>query len=837
VYRSAIDQNWTLRAISGTTPQHAALEGVEVPATVPGCVHTDLLAAGLIADPFDGVNERLLSWIGRATWQYSATFAGAALAEGERFDLVCDGLDTIATIVVNGAEIGRTYNQHRGYRFDLREVLLPGENTLSVTFDSALDYAERMSEQYGALPHVNEHPYNAIRKMAANFGWDWGPDVVTAGIWKPIAIERWTQTRIASVRPLVTASPGAGTVAVHVDLEHAGLEPVIVVVDLDGQRVEQVVSGDGSAVVTVVVDEPDLWWPRGYGEQPLYPIEVRLLDPHGEALDHWRSRIGFRTVRLDTTPDADGIPFTVVINDQPIFVKGVNWIPGDAFVTRLDRERYATGLEPAIAAGVNLVRVWGGGIYESDDFYDIADEQGLLVWQDFLFACAAYTEAQPLFGEVEAEARDAVTRLSPHASLVIWNGGNEDIVAYAEWAGFRHRVAGATWGDGYYTDLLPRIVAELDGTRPYSPNSPYSFGDYASPNEQNLGTVHIWDVWNQKDYTSYAEWRPRFAAEFGFQGPPAWSTLTSAVHDEPLRPFGEQMLIHQKADDGNAKLDRGLAPHLPVPAAGAEWDIDDWHWSTQLNQARAVTFGIEHFRSMQPRCAGTVLWQLNDCWPVISWSVIDGHGHAKPAWFALRNVYSERLLTIQPADDGLVVAAINDTARPWSGELVVARRDESGAVLAEETIALEVAPRTSATIAIPAALVPSAPGAVLSADATGSRRALWFAHEDVAGGLPRPELGTIVEETPTGYRVTVLAHSLLKDLALFPDRLDSAATVDECLVTLFPGETAVFEVTSSVPLDVSRLVAAPVLRTANDLFWTDAAAERLDEPDLVTVTV
>lgn len=835
MYRSAIDQNWTLRAIPGTTPEDASLEGVDVPATVPGCVHTDLLAAGLIADPFDGVNERLLSWIGRATWQYGTTFAGAALAEGERFDLVCDGLDTIATIVVNGVEIGRTFNQHRGYRFDLREVLLPGENTLTVTFDSALDYAEKMSEQYGPLPHVNEHPYNAIRKMAANFGWDWGPDVVTAGIWKPISIERWGGTRIASVRPLVTVTPGSGSVAVHVELEHAAPGVARIVVDLDGRCVERDVAGESSAVVTVVVDDPRLWWPRGYGEQPLYPIGVRLLDSHGDALDEWGSRIGFRSVRLDTTPDADGIPFTVVINDQPIFVKGVNWIPGDAFVTRLDRESYATSLDTAVAAGANLVRVWAGGIYESEDFYDIADEQGLLVWQDFLFACAAYTEAEPLFGEVEAEARDAVARLSPHASLVIWNGGNEDIVAYAEWAGFRERVAGATWGDGYYTDLLPRIVAELDGTRPYSPNSPYSFGDYASPNEQNLGSVHIWDVWNQKDYTSYAEWRPRFAAEFGFQGPPAWSTLTSAVHDEPLRPFGEQMLIHQKADEGNAKLDRGLAPHLPVPEAGAERDIDDWHWSTQLNQARAITFGIEHFRSLQPRCMGTVLWQLNDCWPVISWSVVDGHGHAKPAWFALRNVYSDRLLTIQPTGDALGVVAINDTASHWSGELVLATRGHSGAILARESMALEVAPRTSATFGVPTGLVPGA-DAVLSADAPGSRRALWFAVEDVAGGLPRPELGTIVERTPTGYRVTVLAQTLLKDLALFPDRLDSEATVDECLVTLFPGETAVFEVRTALSLDASLLTAAPVLRTANDLFWADRApADALEDPDLVTI--
>ena len=670
--RQELTHGWTLTRVDGPIPGGAEwlADNQPIPATVPGCAHTDLLAAGLIPDPHDGANETTLGWIGRTRWRYSCTFTAPDAADGtpngnERVDLACGGLDTIATIAVNGTVIGTTANQHRSYRFDLRPQLVVGANLLEVTFDSALDYAEAMSGEYGPLPHVNAHPYNAIRKMACNFGWDWGPDLVTAGIWRPTAIERWSDARISAVRPIAGVdAEGNGTLAVHVEVERAAFgqsrpsattdSTLSVAVEVAGLR-ERVTlaAGATSATLNITVPDADLWWPRGYGDQPLYPLAVSLeqLSP-GETpgpltLDTSGTRIGFRSIHLDTTADADGIPFTLSINGQPIFIKGVNWIPDDSFPTRIERTDYARRLEQATGAGVNLLRVWGGGIYESDDFYELADEAGLLVWQDFLFACAGYPEAEPLYSEVTAEAREAVTRLAPHPSFVIWNGGNEDIVAFAEWPGMRAAIGDRPWGDGYYSDLLPRIVAELDPSRPYSPNSPFSFGPFTSPNEQNLGTVHIWDVWNQTDYVHYADWKPRFVAEFGFQGPPAWSTLSRSVHDEPMTPNGAEMLVHQKADDGNAKLERGLVPHLPVPAS-----IEDWHWATQLNQARAIAFGIAHFRSLQPYCMGSIIWQLNDCWPVVSWAVIDGDGHAKPAWFALRDVNADHLLTFQPREAG-----------------------------------------------------------------------------------------------------------------------------------------------------------------------------------------
>ena len=813
--RLDLDGAWQLRLTDDPAGAPAEVAAADVPARVPGCVHTDLLAAGLIGDPYLDDNERIQAWIGRSGWEYTTTVTPPpGLAADERLDLVFDGLDTFATIALDGDTLGTTANMHRAYRFDVAAALRSGPRGLSVRFSSALLEAERAEAHYGARPHVNAHPYNTVRRMACGFGWDWGPDLVTAGVWRPVRLERWRTARLATVRPLVTVEQDAGVVRVHVEIERAvpgaGGEVVVTATVAGRAARAEIPAGSSTAVLEVVVPDVRLWWPRGHGEAPLYALDVALADTPGQVLDTWSRHIGFRTVRTLADPDEDGIPFVVTVNDKPITIRGVNWIPDDAFPSRISRDRYATRIDQALGAGVNLLRVWGGGIYESEDFYELCDERGVLVWQDFLFACAGYPEEEPLRGEVEAEAREAVTRLSPHPSRVRWCGGNEDIVAYAEWPGWRHRLEGLTWGAGYYLELLPGVLAELDPTRPYLPNSPYSFGPFATPNDQALGTVHIWDVWNADDYTHYADWKPRFVAEFGFQGPPAWTTLSRAVHDEPLSPDGPHMLVHQKADDGNAKLRRGLQPHLPEPK-----DIRDWHWATQLNQARAIRFGIEHFRSLTPYCTGTVLWQLNDCWPVISWAVVDGVGRRKPAWYALREAYADRFLTIQPRDGDLAVVAVNDTDEPWRGTLTVQARTANGEPEATEYVPLDAPPRGASTPPLPAR-VPRA--AMLTATADGASRAFWYAAEDVAAGLPPARLTADAQPTPHGYAVHVRAHGLVKDLALLVDVLDPGASTDTMLLTLLPGEETTIHVRCAELPDPAALTRAPVLRTANDLF-------------------
>ena len=797
---------WTVSALDGPAPE--GLIGRQIAATVPGEVHTDLLAAGEIPDPFDGDNESKLAWIGRTSWRYRTEFTWAA--DGNtRQELVAEGLDTVATVTLNGRELGRTANQHRSYRFDVTDSLIAGDNELVIEFAGPVSTAEEIRATVGDWPHTNLHPYNELRKMASNFGWDWGPDVATVGVWRPIRIESWSGVRIDTVRPLAGVDGDQGVLTTHVALAWAdgSSGDATVTVEVGGtQQTATVAVGTESVEIVATVDAVDLWWPRGHGEQPLYDVTVTLNDQ-----DSWHGRVGFRTVSLDVAPDNDGTPFVLSVNDKPIYVRGANWIPDDAFVTRLTPETYRTSIQDAVDAGMNLLRVWGGGIYEREAFYDICDELGILVWQDFLFACAAYSEDEPLWSEVEAEAREAVGRLSRHASLAVWNGNNENIWGYVEW-GWRVPLAGRAWGEGYYFDLLPKIVAELDPRTPYSPGSPYSYDRFIHPNDERHGTMHIWDVWNQVDYTTYRKYKPRFVSEFGFQGPPAWSTLTSVVHDAPLDPYGVQMLVHQKAFEGNLKLERGLGDHLPG------WkDIDDWHWTTQLNQARAVAYGIEHFRSLFPLNTGAVVWQLNDNWPVVSWAAVDGHGIRKPLWFALKRVYAERLLTVQPREDGLVVAAHNDTDARWAGEITVRRRSTGAdsTVLAQETFALEVEPRSAVLSSVPESVAtPGDPHREYLEVRSGESTAYWYFVEDTALRLTGDAYTASVAPTADGYDVTVTATALAKDLALFPDRLDAAARVDSCLITLSAGESHTFQVTGGT---APAQVGVPVLRSANDL--------------------
>ncbi|QNE22980.1 glycoside hydrolase family 2 protein [Kribbella qitaiheensis] len=809
---------WTVRAIDGPVPdRHSALLAAPVPATVPGEVHTDLLAAGVIPDPFDGDNEGKLFWIGRTSWSYRTVFDWEADEHAVQ-ELVADGLDTAARITLNGTELGKTWNQHRSYRFAVTGLLVAERNELVIEFASPVATANQLREASGMWPHTNLHPYNAIRKMASNFGWDWGIDVATAGIWRPLRIESWSGVRIDSVRPLAGLDRDNGVLDTRLALAWAddATDDAAITVEVGGTTTEMTVAaGTAEAGVTSTIDAVDRWWPRGYGEQPLYDVQVSLQAGANE--DAWQGRVGFRTITMDVAPDEHGGPFILSVNGKPVYVRGANWIPDDAFVTRLNRSTYEAGITDAIDANMNLLRVWGGGIYESDDFYDVCDELGVLVWQDFLFACAAYSEDEPLWSEVKAEAEQAVTRLSRHASLALWNGNNENIWGYVEW-GWRVPLAGRSWGEGYYFDLLPGIVAELDPRTPYSAGSPFSYDRYIHPNDERNGTMHVWDVWNQVDYSTYRKYKPRFVSEFGFQGPPAWSTLTSVVHDEPLDPYGEQMLVHQKAHEGNLKLERGLGDHLP------KWSsMDDWHWTTQLNQARAVAYGIEHFRSLFPLNTGAIVWQLNDNWPVVSWAAVDGNGIRKPLWFALRRVYADRLLTVQPCEDGLVVASHNDTDVAWSTELTVSRRSTrpGGEVFASEQFILEVPARSNALNEFPESITTptDATSEYIEVRAADGTTAYWYFVEDTALQLTANPCTAEVTATPNGYTVTVTATALTKDLALFPDRLDPTARVDTCLITLNPGDTHTFHVTNTTtaPTTITITITKPVLRTANDL--------------------
>ncbi|WP_250008405.1 glycoside hydrolase family 2 protein [Actinoplanes sp. M2I2] len=782
---------------------------VDIPATVPGCVHTDLLAEGRIPDPFLDDNEHAVAWVGREDWSYSrdVSWDGPAC---ERVDLVFEGLDTVARIELDGVVVGETRNMHRTYRFDVTSPLTDS-SSLNVHFTSAYTEAEGLRDQLGDRPNAYPEPFQFIRKMAASFGWDWGPTLVTAGIWRAVRFEGWNTARLSAVRPLCTYDGENGKLDLTAEVERTREIALQARVLLDGREIAVLDLPAGSSSVRREIDVPDVtpWNPIGYGDAFLYALTVVLTDGETE-IDRWERRTGFRTVKIDTSQDDVGTRFVVHVNGAPIFVKGVNWIPDDIFPSRMTRERYELRLRQAVDAGVNLVRVWGGGIYEDRAFYEVCDELGLMVWQDFLFACACYPEEEPIRSEVLAEAHDNVTRLSPHPSLITWNGNNENLWLHEAMRWGSDPGGDLTWGSRYYLEDLPAIVASLDPTRPYQAGSPWSDSVDLEPNSPDHQTLHSWEVWNREDYLNYRDTAPRFVAEFGWQAPPVWRTLRDAVTDDPMLPDSPGVLHHQKAEDGNGKLARGLEPHFPAPTS-----TEAWHYLTQLNQVRAVRTGIDHWRSHWPHTAGTIVWQLNDLWPVTSWAAIDGAGRYKPLYFELRAVYAGRRLTIEPRDGGLVVAVLNDDPSSWSGDLVIEHRSAVGAVLATVTVPVVADARSVALVPVPevahdaafvVATLPSVRAYPHEAALPGNMRA--HAHYAAARALyyltdPIADAGLTItaEAVPGGLDVHLHATGLARDILLQPDRIHPDATVDQGFVTLLPGESTTLHVRAPIELD------------------------------------
>ncbi|HEX3358108.1 MAG TPA: glycoside hydrolase family 2 TIM barrel-domain containing protein, partial [Tepidisphaeraceae bacterium] len=814
--KQTLHDHWSLRPVGDLSEVPSNLRDISIPAQIPGCVHTDLIRAAKIPDPYLDLNEYTLQWIGQTDWEYRTTFdANPKLFDHERIDLVFDGLDTIAKIELNGSLIAQTQNMFRSYRFDVRKLLKRTGNELRITFACPVKYAFAMRDKLGHLPWTNGAggPFNFIRKMACNFGWDWGPVFVTSGIWKGVRVEGWSGARITEIRITPSHSdngPFRVDVTAFIQRSEKATSPLYLSGDLrlsDGRSFANSMDfhdGD-SASLTFEFHNAPLWRPVGYGKQPIQLLQLFVNDHLGDRHDDRELKLGLRTTELATAPDAIGREFVVKVNDKPIFCKGFNWIPDDCFPTRAcDPQRVRARIEQALATGANMLRVWGGGIYETDDFYNICDELGILVWQDFPFACATYPEEEPYWSEVEAEVKENVARLSHHPSLVLWNGNNENLMAYRDW-GWKPQVAGRTWGTNYYFNLIPRILKELDPTRPYWPASPWS-GDPdvdngVHPNLPTHGNTHHWKTWVFENYPTYRDISPRFCSEFGFQAPANFATIARVVPPEKRNFASAEMRHHQKCitahDDGDLRNLKYVAEHFnvdgiddlikslklcepypPLPAPGivkplhsslapSRANFDDLHYLLQLNQARALTLAVEWFRSRQPVCMGTLYWQLNDCWPAVtSWATVDGDGRLKPAWFATRRFYANYLPTIQPEPDGsLSLYLINDTDEPRIiSKKSLTRRTFDGKILATQQIDCQVPPRASLRVPIDPSL--SKPGdpsqELLYFD--DSTPAFWFFDVDKNLNYPAPKFESKLSQSGEEYRLQLSARTLIRDL-------------------------------------------------------------------------
>jgi beta-mannosidase len=692
----ALHEGWTFRQV-GRAESYAA--------AVPGVVHLDLLENKLIGDPFYRDYEKGLQWIGRTDWEYRTVFdASPEILGRRRVEIVFDGLDTYAKVTLNGREILDADNMYRQWRMPVRTLLKAKGNELVIVFRSPINQdLPKVAARGYELPAANDMGEKTsvyTRKAPYSFGWDWGPRFVTCGIWKPVRLEAWDDARIADValRQMELGTEKASLVAeVEVVAGRptglAGVGSVEVAVEGAGAPVvAKIVLKDGTLAVSVPFEiaSPRLWWPNGYGEQPLYTVTTRLLVA-GTLVDEQKTRIGLRRLELRRQNDEFGKSFEFVVNDVPIFAKGANWIPADSFLPRLTRERYASLLRSAADAHMNMLRVWGGGIYENDEFYDLADELGLLVWQDFHFSCSLYPADPKFLASVEAEAEGTVRRLRNHPSLALWNGNNEMEAGWFQW-GWKDRLPGWLWNDykAIFHDLLPRTVARLDRTRSYWPSSPSANLD-ALPGDCCNGDMHYWGVWHgQEPFASFEKQRTRFMSEYGFQSFPELATIRSFARWDDLAVESPVMLSHQKSPRGNQLIREYMLRDYEEPK-----DFASFLYVSQVLQAEGIKVGAEALRRARPRTMGSLYWQLDDCWPVASWSSIDYFGRWKALHYYARRFYADLLASTSEQDGQLVVSLVSDRTAAVSAELVVRLRDLSGAVLWEERKPVEVAPLAS----------------------------------------------------------------------------------------------------------------------------------------------
>jgi len=674
-----------------------------IPARVPGCVHTDLLAAGKIPDPFYRDNELKVQWVGEADWIYSRSFnAPAALLSHDRALLRCEGLDTFATITLNGAPVGRADNMFRVWEFDVKPLLKAGRNTIEVRFDSTIPYinkkqAERPLPGWSAPHEIAGRAY--VRKEPCNYGWDWGPVLITCGIWRPISIVAFDTARLTGARILQNHdTPGQVALAVTPEVERVNDAALStkVSVRFQGETVAEAVAAVGKPA-SLVVRDPHLWWPNTLGDQPLYDVVVELKDGEGRALDTLTKRIGLRTLLLDRHPDQWGESFQFVVNGAPFFAKGGNWIPADAFATAMTRERYRALLQSVKDANMNMLRVWGGGVYEHDDFYDLCDEMGICVWQDFMFACSTYPTFDDAFmANVRAEAEDTVRRLRHHPSIALWCGNNELEQGLVGPAWTARTMSWEDYGK-LFDRLLPEVTGALDPQRSYWPASPHTpIGDRANFNDPTCGDAHLWDVWHgRKPFEWYRTCEHRFNSEFGFQSFPEPKTVYGYTEPQDRNVTTWVMELHQRSGIGNTVIMQYMLDWFRLPAS-----FDMTLWLSQILQGMAMKYAVEHWRRAMPRGMGTLYWQINDCWPVASWSSIDYHGRWKALHYMARRFNQPVLISaVEDATTGKVeIHLTNDLRTPSAGQIGWRLTDAAGKLLARGRQPASIAPLATALI-------------------------------------------------------------------------------------------------------------------------------------------
>ncbi len=824
-----LHSGWQFRAM-GTPPLPAALEWH--PATVPGVVQTDLLQNKLIPDPFYGTNEAQLQWIGLTDWEYQTKFSvDAATLAQEHLELAFDGLDTYAEVFVNDQKVLEAGNMFRTWRVDVKKNVKAGDNTLRVVFHSpVMTWLPKLrnlpfhllsvnTAQSGAEEGIPTDPYT--RKAPYHYGWDWGPRFVTEGIWRAVRLESWDGVRIRDfhiAQPSVNKDVARLTGELEIEATAETLADITVSGTFHGKaavsetRKERLYPGLNHLSVALKVDHPNLWYPADYGPQDRYQFTASVKQAKIE--DHVQITTGLRSIELRRQADQWGKSFEFVVNGIVVYAKGANLIPFDSFLPRVTRETHRQMLLDARAAHMNMVREWGGGAYESDDFYDLCDELGILVWQEFMFGGAMVPGDTAFQENVRQEAIDNVKRLRNHPSVVLFCGNNEMETGWKHWGdrqSFKDSlppdVREKLWQDYVvlFHDVLKSVVHDYAPETPYWPSSPSAnFED--PPDGQTNGDMHYWAVWHaQNPIEDYTKQAPRFMSEYGFQSFPEMSTIKRFAQPTDYDINSAVMRNHQKNTGGNERILTYMLREYREPK-----DFESFVYMSQVQQAEAIKVGAEHFRRMKPRTMGQFYWQLNDCWPVASWASIDYFGRWKALQYYAVRFFDDVLVSPWYHDGKVETYVISDKLQPLKATLKVRLMDFSGKVISEKSTDIDVPAQSSAIYStqteqellgtadsktVFAAYELQQDGKVIS-----SNEVFFTRTRDL--NLPAPNVDVKVSSQGDKVVVTLKSSNLARHVALFFGDLEVQAS--DNYFDLYPGNEVTISLTGKATPDQVR---------------------------------
>ncbi|TRX70215.1 glycoside hydrolase family 2 protein [Carboxylicivirga sp. M1479] len=676
----------------------------KLPATVPGSVHMDLLNNGKINDPYFGDNEKDLQWIGERNWTYQTTFqVDEQVLAQPCIELHFDGLDTYAEVLLNGEQVLLANNYFRAWKVDVKNKLKSGINTLDVRFTSSVTNNKALRAD-DSIELFDDYVYT--RKPAFHDGWDWGPVYITAGIWRPVYLKAWSSGKIKDthiVQERVSKELAVCKAVVELEAHEAGEAKLTIsseVADLNKTLEVTLDKGINSIEIPFEIEKPKLWWSRGLGEAHLYTVTTQLSSGNA-LLDDDETVIGIRDLKLVQNPDSKGASFHFELNGIPVFAKGANYIPQESFQSRVDSLDYQTVIQHAIDANMNMLRVWGGGFYEEDYFYDLCDQNGLLVWQDFMFACSMYPGETDYLENVKQEAIENVIRLRNHPSLALWCGNNENYIGWQDWRWsnrYSKEDSASVWHDyeALFDELLPEVVKQYDADKAYWPSSPkYGWGYPVNID----GDVHLWAVWHAQDpFEVFLEEENigRFMSEYGFQSLPEMKTIKAFTDVADRAIDSDVMKSHQKHRVGYPVIDKYIKRDYNWPK-----DFESYVYVSQLLQAKGIKMAVEAHRRAMPFCMGTLYWQLNDCWPVASWSSVDYYNRWKALHYKVRDAYAQVMVSTQTNNDKLDIYVVSDRIEESTGTLSIIVNDFTGQRIWSEELEVAIPVNTSEVLVSP----------------------------------------------------------------------------------------------------------------------------------------